>query len=106
GFGNPEGSPYVCSSDFGLRTSHLFDRVPLRLEHRDDAVGADEMRRADHDERVATAAEERLDLGQPVLVPIDEQTLIEQRLLLEIREHEPLDVRHVAGAPRLNELLR
>src|SRR5262245_3283377 len=95
------------SSNFRLRTSdfqssELFDSVAFSFEHGEQAVGSDEVGSADDDQRVPAAAEQGVELGHPVLVPFDEQTLVELRLLLQVLEDDALERRAVARAPRFD----
>src|SRR5690349_11428306 len=67
----------------------LLDGITLGLEHLQQAVGADEVGRADHDERARRAGDERFDLRQPVPVALDEQALVHLWFLLDVLEHDP-----------------
>ncbi len=69
-------------ADLPLRDAlHLLERVPLRAQHRDYALRSDEVARADDDERVVTAPNERLDLGYPRAIARRDQRVEQRRSL-------------------------
>src|ERR1044071_8825931 len=87
----------------GCRTtshSQLLNGFAAAAEHLDDAVLADQVPGTDHDECRSGACELLLDGGCHAAIAIDEQALVERRILLAQRgQHQLVDRVTVAALP-------
>ena len=78
----------------------LHDGVAALLQQRDQAVGPDEVRRADDDEARAAGLHAGFDLRNPAAVAAHQQRLIDLGRVLHVGKREALHRRRVTGAPR------
>jgi hypothetical protein len=59
----------------------LYHSNAFGLQHREQAVGSYQMRRANDNEGVAGPVEQRLNPGQPITIAFDKQTLVHLRII-------------------------